>query len=90
MPAYRSKPRICCASRCACAAPPSPKIRKPRKSRAELTDEEEVDAAVNRIIREAKKEWEKTLVPWVGDYDFFWPEDTIVRALHLCLVNKSR
>lgn len=82
MPAYRRRPGMCCASGCTCAEP-SPKTRKPRKPRSLLTDKELADAAAKRAIREAKKEWEKTLVPWVGRYDFFWPEDTIVRAPHL-------
>lgn len=81
MPAYRSK------MRCAFAEPPAPKVKKPRKPRSELTEEEKLEAETKRIVnkglKEAKKEWEATLKPWVPVEQFSWPKDTIVRVMHI-------
>lgn len=80
MPAYRRK------MRCAFAEAAAPKVRKPRKPRSELTEEEKLEAdtkrMVNKGLKEAKKEWEATLKPWVPEENFSWPKDTVVRTGH--------
>lgn len=79
MPVHRRKASNTCAE-------PSPlTVRKPRKPRGKLTEEEKLEAEVKRIAeeerREAMKEWESELIPWVPRGGFSWPEETVVRAL---------
>lgn len=76
MPAYRSK--ICCAS----AIDPIPKARKPSQPRTKLSPEEKLlaslEAEERKAKREAKKEWEASLNPWVVEPNYRFPVGTLV------------
>ncbi|KAI5120073.1 hypothetical protein M0805_002634 [Coniferiporia weirii] len=76
MPAYRRQ-KLSCAS-----LETSPKPKRQRKPRKEMTEEEKEEAELLRLERKVKKEakarWEASLPqPWVPVRDFCWPAGTL-------------
>lgn len=79
MPAFRSKYR--CAGYAEEAE--AKKVKKPWAPKKILTEEEEKEEAeiqkeIRKMLRESKKAWEETLVPWVENDNFRIPTGTVV------------
>lgn len=76
-----------CKASNTCAEPSSLTTKRTRKPRGKLTEEEKLEADIKRFVekerKEAEKELESELTPWVPRNRFSWPEETVVCTLRM-------